>query len=141
MNGKISTVSVRYGRQTPLADDWLLLSGLAFSYANVDFHGHVRNARGIGRDPETIVEYDVADGLLRMLSLSLGVAYQTDRFNAAFTCTGGYATVSDAFHPTTPDDGGGGGGDGGGDGQPDRPSPINNLRPKYLLTFTTEYYF
>ena len=139
-NGKISTVSLRYGRQTPLADDWLLLSGLGFSYADVDFHGRVRNASGIGRDPETIVEYDVAGGLLRLLSLSLGVAYQTDRLRAAFTCTGGYAAVSDAFHPTKPDDGGGGGG-GGGDPPPPTPGHKNSLRPKYLLTFTTDYYF
>jgi len=126
----ISTFSLRYGRQIPVGGNWTLLSGLSASHSKTDANARLRCSQGIGRDPKTIGEYKVDGGLLRMLSLSLGVAYETDRCRAAFTYTGGYATVNDAFkiHKPEPE-------------EPPAPGPSNRLQPEYFMTLSMEYYF
>ncbi|GEM_PF-5726950 len=126
----ISTFSLRYGRQAPVADHWTLLSGLAWSYNTTDADIRLRRAGGIGQNPETIGEYKVDGGLLRMLSLSLGVMYESERWRAAFTYTAGYATASEAFRLHKPEE-----------GPPGPPTPGTALKTDYFMALSSEYYF
>jgi len=127
-NGQVSTMSLRYGRQRRLSDSWSWLSGISAHYAEVDGNWRVRSSQGIGRDPETLSECCVSGGLVRMLAVSVGIAYQTGRWNGTLAYAGGYATVNDAFRTVL-------------EKEPSKEGPSNKLKPKPLLALSVEYCF
>ena len=129
----ISTYSLRYGRQDPLSTRFTLLSSLSVHRALCDGNLLLRLSPEEGEDPETIAEYQVADGRLYLYAISLGIDYQTDDYRAALTYTTGYANADEALkalkHQAQP-------AQNGGDAD-----PSNHLKAQDFITASFARYF
>ncbi len=129
----ISTYSLRYGRQDPLSSRLALLSSLTVHRALCDGNLLLRLSPEEGEDPETIAEYHIADGLLYLYTISVGLNYQTDDYRAALTYTTGYANADEALkalkHQAQPAQNGGGG------------DPSNHLKAQDFITMSLTRYF
>lgn len=125
--GHVTTTSLRYGSARPLTGPWNLWYGVSAHYLEVNVDGRVRSVASIGSDPETIGEYHVADGVVEMVAVSLGPAYQTSRLTAALLVTGGMAWANDAFS--------------GGPEEPGVKRESRQFRPLPLLTASVDYAF
>ena len=125
----VSTVSLRYSYQRPLAGNWSWLSAASAHRSKLTGNWRLRRSEGIGQDPETLSEAHITGGRLRLLALTLGLIYDSDRCTASVACTGGYAEVNDAFKGLF------GGGEGGAEG------PSTKLKPNPVVTLSVEHRF
>ncbi len=123
----VSTVSLRYSYQRPIAGNWSWLSAASAHRSKLTGNWRLRRSEGIGQDPETMSEAHITGGRLHLLALTLGLSYDSDRCTASFAYTGGYADVNDAFKGIVGD------GDGGAGG------PSTKLKPNPIATFSVEY--
>ena len=96
-DGKLSTWSLRYGRQTPLGSHLVLLSSISMHRARADGNLLAQMASEPGEELETVAEYHIAGGRLYLYTMSLGLSYGNDRHRAALVYTGGYANANGAF--------------------------------------------
>jgi len=128
--GEVSTLSLRYGRQTPLDGNWSLLSSMSLHYSVVDANCHLGRSEEAGEEAETIAEYRIRGGILRMLDVGLGVAYQGERYRGALVYVTGLAAVNDAFGKRFDDE----------NHEPSE-EPSNHLKTKPFVSLSLEYRF
>lgn len=123
--GDVSTVSLRYGREWVLTEQWRLLTALSAHHAAVEGRYRLRKSVGIGSDPTTISERRVTDGAVKVLALSLGAGYRSRRWSCLLAVGGGYAWANRAIS---------------GIGEP-QVAKGARFRPRPLLAIEAEYRF
>jgi hypothetical protein len=129
-DARASTLSLRGGCERELTRRLRLLSGLSVHRSVLDGNWRLRRVRGLGRDPETVSEHHLSNGVLAMVGLSLGLAYQDSHWRCVLTGTGAYGAINSALknlfrHEPSPTPGG----------------PSRRFRPQPIVALTAEYRF
>lgn len=124
---KVSTFSLRYGTEHPLGRGWSWSLAVGMHYSVVQGNWRLTSSQGLGRNPRTISEYHISDGIVRMLALSPGLSYENGRFAGALVYTAGVAEANDAFRADLERKPGEG--------------PSQQLQPRPFLTLSFRYSF
>jgi hypothetical protein len=98
----VTTWSLRHARARPLGRRLSLVGAVGVHYTRCDLDWRVTRIRSIGSDPEPVSEYSLDKGILRLLSLTLGLRLDGDHFRGVLAMTAGYGTASGPERITVP---------------------------------------
>jgi len=126
----ISTWSLRYGRQEPVGSRLTLLSSLTVHRAICDGNLLLAIAPEAGEELQTVTEHHISGGRLYLYTVTVGLNYTTDNYQALITYTSGYANADEALKQEAyPEQ----------NGPPADPS--NHLKAQGFITLSLSSYF